>query len=83
MCAIATLADVNTIDAYGHPADLPGNTYEAIRRAAIAYPEAPVEQALDRLGIAPAARPENLSKEQYVDLTAQIKAHICHTVCES
>lgn len=41
MCAIATQSDVNTLEAYGPPADLPGNTYEAIRRSAIAHPEAP------------------------------------------
>ena len=41
MRGIATQADVNAIEAHGLPTDLPGSTYEAIRRTAIAHPEAP------------------------------------------
>jgi fatty-acyl-CoA synthase len=41
MLGIATQADVTAIEANGLPADLPGSTYEAIRRTAIAHPDAP------------------------------------------
>ena len=41
MRGIATQADVAAIEARGLPADLPGSTYEAIRRTALAHPEAP------------------------------------------
>ena len=41
MRGIATQADVIAIEAHGLPTDLPSSTYEAIRRTAMAHPEAP------------------------------------------
>ncbi len=41
MRGIATQADIDAIEAQGFPAGLPASTYEAIRRAAIAHPDAP------------------------------------------
>lgn len=41
MHGVANQADVDAIEARGLPADLPGSTYEAIRRAASAFPEEP------------------------------------------
>ncbi|GAB3090550.1 acyl-CoA synthetase [Lysobacter terrae] len=41
MRGIATQAEVTAIEANGPPTNLPGSTYEAIRRTAAAHPEAP------------------------------------------
>lgn len=41
MRGIATPADIDAIEAQGFPTGLPGSTYEAIMRAAIAHPDAP------------------------------------------
>lgn len=46
------------------------------------FPTAPIEAALERLGVSPMARPEELSKEQFVALTREIKPFICETICE-
>lgn len=48
-----------------------------------AYPKAPLEEVFGLLRLSTSVRPEELTKEQYVALTIEIKPHICLTVCES
>ena len=67
MRGVATQADVDAIEAYGLPTDLPDSTYEAIRRAATEYPEAPALSFF--LHTADHAKPETWS---YRQLLAQI-----------
>jgi 16S rRNA (adenine1518-N6/adenine1519-N6)-dimethyltransferase len=47
-----------------------------------ALPAAPVEPILGELGIAPSARPEELSKDQYLQLTQAVRPYLCATICE-
>lgn len=77
MRGIATQADIDAIEAQGLPADLPRSTYEAIRRTAIAHPDAPALsfflRAVDQ------ARPETWT---YRQLLAQITrtANLFHSL---
>lgn len=47
-----------------------------------AFPGAPVEDVLVALGVSPLARPEELTKEQYLSLAQSIRPYVCHAVCE-
>ncbi len=47
-----------------------------------ALPEAPMEPILTGLGISPASRPEEISKEQYIRLTQAVRPYLCASICE-
>jgi 16S rRNA A1518/A1519 N6-dimethyltransferase RsmA/KsgA/DIM1 with predicted DNA glycosylase/AP lyase activity len=48
-----------------------------------AFPKAPVEEAMLKMGLSPNARPEELSKEQFLALTEVLKPYICDSICEN
>ncbi len=68
MRGVANQADVDAIETRGLPTDLPGSTYEAIRHAASAFPEAPALSFF--LRTADHARPETWNyRELFAEIT--------------